>query len=41
VELHDTGRLYILSCFTMNASDNFLAEEAIAQVSLGVYEYFT
>jgi beta-lactamase class A len=41
VELHDTGAIYILSCFTMNASDNYLAEEAIAQLSFGVYEYFT
>jgi beta-lactamase class A len=41
IGLNEKGEQYILSCFTMNASDTYVAEEAIAQVSLGVYEYFT
>lgn len=41
ITVKKTGERYAISCFTMNAKDNFAAEEAIAQASLNVYEYFT
>ncbi|MCW4051174.1 MAG: class A beta-lactamase-related serine hydrolase [Candidatus Bathyarchaeota archaeon] len=41
VTLKDTGERYALSCFTMGAEDVYAAEEAIALVSQGVYEYFS
>jgi beta-lactamase class A len=41
VTLIDSGERYIISCFTRKAADNFAAEETIAQVSKGVYDYFT
>ena len=36
-----TGERYVISCFTMGAEDVYEAEEAVAQVSRAVYEYFT
>lgn len=41
VTLRDSGERYIISCFTRKAADNFAAEETIARVSKGVYDYFT
>jgi len=40
VTLKATGESYALSCFTMGAEDVYAAEEAIAQVSLNVYNHF-
>jgi len=40
VTIKETGERYALSCFTMGAEDVYAAEEAIAQVSLNVYQYF-
>jgi beta-lactamase class A len=40
VTIKATGERYALSCFTMDAEDVYAAEEAIAQVSLNVYNYF-
>jgi beta-lactamase class A len=36
-----TGERYVISCFTKDAADVYAAEEAIARVSRGVYQYFT
>jgi beta-lactamase class A len=36
-----SGDQYVISCFTMGAEDVYEAEEAVAQVSRAVYEYFT
>jgi beta-lactamase class A len=41
ITLLETGERYILSCFTSGAVDDLEAEEAIARVSKGVYDYFT
>ncbi len=40
VTVKETGERYIISCFTMGAEDVYKAEETIAKVSQGVYEYF-
>jgi beta-lactamase class A len=40
VTVKATGERYALSCFTMGAEDVYAAEEAIAQVSLNVYNHF-
>jgi beta-lactamase class A len=40
ITIKETGERYILSCFTMDAENNYEAEEAIAKVSQAVYEYF-
>lgn len=40
VTINETGERYVLSCFTMGAEDVYAAEEAIAQVSLNVFNYF-
>jgi beta-lactamase class A len=40
VTIRETGERYALSCFTMGAEDVYAAEEAIAQISLNVYNYF-
>jgi hypothetical protein len=32
---------YVLSCFSMGASDVYNAEETIAQVSVNVFDYFS
>jgi len=40
VTIKATGERYALSCFTMGAEDVYAAEEAIAQVSLNVYNQF-
>ncbi|MBN2336165.1 serine hydrolase [Candidatus Bathyarchaeota archaeon] len=40
VTMKETGERYALSCFTMGAEDVYEAEEAIAQVSLNVYNHF-
>ena len=39
VTIKATGERYVLSCFTMGAEDVYAAEEAIAQVSLNVYNH--
>jgi beta-lactamase class A len=41
VTVKETGERYVISCFTMGAEDVYEAEETIATVSKGVYEYFT
>ena len=41
ITIIETGELYLLSCFTKEADDNFEADEAIANVSKNIYEYFT
>jgi len=41
VTVKETGERYVICCFTMGAEDVYEAEEAIAAVSRGVYEYFT
>jgi beta-lactamase class A len=41
ITIKETCERYILACFTMGAEDNYEAEEVIAKVSQGVYEYFT
>ena len=41
VTVKETGERYIICCFTMSAEDVYEAEEVIATVSRGVYEYFT
>jgi beta-lactamase class A len=41
VTVKETSERYVISCFTMGAEDLYEAEEAIAQVSRAVYEYFT
>ncbi len=41
VTIKATGEKYAITCFTKEASDIYAAEEAIAQVSLKAYEYFT
>jgi beta-lactamase class A len=41
VTVKETGERYVISCFTMVAEDVYEAEETIATVSKGVYEYFT
>ncbi len=41
VTVKETGERYVISCFTMGADDVYDAEEAVAQVSRAVYEYFT
>jgi len=41
VTVKETGERYVISCFTMGAEDVYGAEETIAKVSQGVYEYFT
>ncbi len=41
VTIKDTGESYIIACFTKDAADVHAAEEAIAQASRNVYEYFT
>jgi len=41
VTVKASGDQYVISCFTMGAEDVYEAEEAIAQVSKAVYEYFT
>jgi beta-lactamase class A len=41
VTVKETSERYVISCFTMEAEDLYEAEEAIAQVSRAVYEYFT
>jgi hypothetical protein len=40
VTIKATGERYVLSCFTMGAEDVYAAEEAVAQVSLNVYNHF-
>jgi len=40
VTVKASGDQYVISCFTMGAEDVYEAEEAIAQVSRAVYEYF-
>lgn len=41
ITFRETGKRYILCCFTMNAEDVYGAEEVIALVSKNVYEYFS
>lgn len=41
ITIKDTERRYMLSCFTMDAEDNYEAEETIATVSQKVYEFLT
>ncbi len=41
IYLLDKGECYILCCFTMDAADDYAAEEAIAAVSKLVYDHFT
>ena len=41
ITIKDTGEHYLLTCFTMDAEDNYQAEEVIAKVSQAVYNYFT
>jgi len=41
VTVKSSGNQYVISCFTMGAEDVYEAEEAVAQVSRAVYEYFT
>lgn len=41
ITIKESGVRYILTCFTMGAEDVYQAEEVIAKVSQGVYEYFT
>ena len=41
ITIKETGERYALTCFTMNAEDNYEAEETIAKVSETVYEYFS
>jgi len=41
VTLRGTGESYIISCFTMDATDVFEAEEVIAEASKNVYGHFT
>ncbi len=41
VTVKATGEKYAITCFTKEAADVYAAEEAIAQVSLKAYEYFT
>jgi len=41
VTVKSSGDQYVISCFTMGAEDVYEAEEAVAQVSRAVYEYFT
>ena len=41
VTVKSSGDQYVISCFTMGAEDVYEAEEAVAQVSKAVYEYFT
>jgi beta-lactamase class A len=41
VTVKATGEKYAITCFTKGAADVYAAEEAIAQVSLKAYEYFT
>ena len=41
VTIKATGEKYAITCFTKEATDVYAAEEAIAQVSLKAYEYFT
>ncbi len=41
ITIKETGERYALTCFTMNAEDNYEAEETIAKVSQTVYEYFS
>jgi len=41
VTLKDSGEKYVLCCFTMDAEDEYEAEEAIATTSKKVYNYFT
>jgi beta-lactamase class A len=40
ITIKSSGERYILSCFTKDAVDVYEAEEAIAEASLRVYEYF-
>jgi beta-lactamase class A len=40
ITIKDAGERYLLTCFTMDAEDNYEAEEAIAKVSQAVYNYF-
>jgi beta-lactamase class A len=41
VTVKATGEKYAITCFTKEVADVYVAEEAIAQVSLKAYEYFT
>lgn len=41
VTIKATGEKYAITCFTKEANDVYAAEEAIAQVSLKAYDYFT
>ena len=41
ITIKDTGERYLLACFTMDAEDNYEAEETIAKVSQAVYDYFS
>ncbi len=41
ITIKESGVRYILTCFTMGAEDVYQAEEVIAKVSQGVYEYFS
>jgi beta-lactamase class A len=41
ITIKESGVRYILTCFTMGAEDAYQAEEVIAKVSQGVYEYFS
>jgi len=41
VTIKATGEKYNITCFTKEAAEVYAAEEAIAQVSLKAYEYFT
>ncbi len=40
VTIRETGERYIMSCFTMGASDIYAAEETIALASKNVFNYF-
>jgi beta-lactamase class A len=40
VTLKESGKSYVISCFTKNACDVYGAEEAIAVTSKNVYDYF-
>lgn len=39
--VRETGEKYIMSCFTMGASDIYAAEEAVAKASKEAFDYFT
>jgi beta-lactamase class A len=41
ITIKERGKIYIISCFTREAENNYEAEEVIARISQKVYNYFS